>query len=354
MKHLTRWKDFTNQVSRSLKKASLFRFACVLAVIAALIPGLDLRGQEAEVAVFDLMAQGKLERARLELNRIVDQNFFNEERLYLAGLLAERPDSAYAYFRRAVELAGDCDITAQALTGMAQYHLAAGSYAGGLEIIDRHQKRCRKSESYPELVYWQSQLMLAAGVAEDARKPLERALDKSQEPGVSAQLMLALGDVAMLREDYDDAAAYYRELANSGERYAGMTVLRLITAYQASGDDDMAQFANSVLADRYPGTLGFSRRRREPVAEPTATAPNESPQGLYAIRVGTFSRRTSAERLQEQYRGQGYTVQITLVQISGRKYYVVDVGRFQSREQAGDLLDKLESRTRGDFHIVTI
>ncbi len=351
-----------------LKKHELIAACVVLAVTALLFIDALVAATDRTHLVSQLIAEGHVEDARLLLASLIETEYANSERCYLAGCLTEDADSAYICFLKAIELANDRDIYALSLIAVANYHLAARQYHQGLELVDRHRQKCKESDHYPELENIRALLRVGVGKQKKSVGDLKKALKRSGDPEVTARLLLTLGDIRMSQGKYDDAAAYYHKLANrSDERYAGAVLLRLVDTYLADSDYDNAQFSYTMLSSRYPATLGLSdlQARFATTGVSEAAPPGAEPDRqdisissrrpvLYAVRVGTFRKASNAEKLRRRYARRGYTVTVTRVQISGGRYYVVDLGRFESKTEATAFKKKLEKQNHSSYHVVKL
>ena len=76
--------------------------------------------------------------------------------------------------------------------------------------------------------------------------------------------------------------------------------------------------------------------------------------GLYYVQVAAFSERPSAQALADKYKSQGYTTFVTSRVTSTKTWYRVRLGGFKTRDQAVDLLAKLNAAAgkKTDFQIV--
>jgi cell division septation protein DedD len=99
------------------------------------------------------------------------------------------------------------------------------------------------------------------------------------------------------------------------------------------------------------------------VQAPPAKAPAEAKKtpaaapatsGLYYVQVAAFSDRPSAQALADKYKSQGYTTFVTSRVTSTKTWYRVRLGGFKTRDQAVDLLAKLNAAAgkKTDFQIV--
>lgn len=193
---------------------------------------------------------------------IVANEYANAERLALLALLSDNVDSSYARYFRTLDLNPDQETAGRALLGLLNFALAAEQPQLGLELINRYRNRCERGNFYPQILIVWSQMLMPQGDFAAVRGDLEKALLREDDSETAARLLLALGNVEMLRGDYVRARGYLRRLANrSGQRYAGLALLRLTESYIREGDYDNAQFTYRVLSSRYPQTVGIDQLR---------------------------------------------------------------------------------------------
>jgi cell division septation protein DedD len=96
-------------------------------------------------------------------------------------------------------------------------------------------------------------------------------------------------------------------------------------------------------------------------APPKETAVDKAPvtkapavSGLYYVQVAAFTDKTQAQAVADKYKKQGYTTSLSPRATSTKTWYRVRLGGFKSRDQAGDLLAKLNAAAgkKTDYQIV--
>jgi cell division septation protein DedD len=89
-------------------------------------------------------------------------------------------------------------------------------------------------------------------------------------------------------------------------------------------------------------------------AKKTTAAGAPAASGLYYVQVAAFSERASAQALADKYKSQGYTAIVTSRVTSTKTWYRVRLGGYGTRDQAADLLAKLNAAAgkKTDFQIV--
>ncbi len=311
--------------------------------------------------VYEYIATDQIDRARQVLAALIRSEYANPERLYLSGVLAAEADSSISYYRRALELAKDQDVIAASLIGSANYYLIRGVAEPGLDLIDKYRKQCDDSPHYAEVLRLRALLRFAVGKQWKSRGELQKVYKRETDARQIGLLALSLGDVYRAQGKYDQAAEYYRDLANrSNRRFFGAAALRFIETSFQTGDDDNAMLTYNMLKSQNPLTLGLDRvgaalgeTATSAITEIETEELGSSRQSTHAIRVGTYSELVAAEAQQRRFAVQGYTARISRVRISGSNYYVVDLGEFSSQAEANQVMERLAADNRDTYHVVT-
>jgi tetratricopeptide (TPR) repeat protein len=264
---------------------------------------------------------------------------------------------------RALETASKSDAFAEPLIALLEYSLAGDACNAGLSLSDRYLDKCKKSRYYPEIVNLRCRLFLNCDLECKNEKELKTILQESVAPELNSSILLTLGDLAMRRKKYDDAIRYYRKLADDPDhRNAGIALPRLSRAYAQAGKRDESRAVDQLYAAEFSKVQYVTAltdkalaAREAPLREDTGKSPTHLTNGShYAVRVGTFDKQVNAQRLQKRYSSEGYTVKVNVVDIAGRKYYVVDVGRYESKSEAQTLRAKLEAKNQERYLLVTV
>lgn len=224
------------------------------------------------------------------------------------------------------------------------------------------------------------------GRADEARELLSAWWQARGTAANRDELQRALWLRARLTVDPVQAELDYRRLVIEypGGPFTDEALLRLAQSAHASGDDDDAQRRLDTLARDFP-TSAVQRRAREwrEVAGPARTASSNGPTGreemggaasrstpssgaappsvgapgspragsspspstderAYAIQLGAFASEDRARTLAASVREMGFEPR--LVRMSGSRLLHVRIGRFDSVEDASDLLRALGTR----------
>ncbi|MEJ5184506.1 MAG: SPOR domain-containing protein, partial [Rectinemataceae bacterium] len=77
-----------------------------------------------------------------------------------------------------------------------------------------------------------------------------------------------------------------------------------------------------------------SPTKTEPAIKVSPPAPEATQAGNYWIQVGSFSSKSTAEKLRDEFTSRNLSAIITIKDISGKSYYQVKVGPYPSAEEA--------------------
>ncbi|MFB3108933.1 MAG: SPOR domain-containing protein, partial [Candidatus Binatia bacterium] len=106
-----------------------------------------------------------------------------------------------------------------------------------------------------------------------------------------------------------------------------------------------AQVARPTVKEKKPTT----RKRTERTAK-AATQPEKS---VWSVQVKAFARQRDASDLAKRLKGKGYDGYVVSIQIKGRTWYRVRVGRLATQLEAQSLLLKLKRQEKYTRAIIT-
>lgn len=141
--------------------------------------------------------------------------------------------------------------------------------------------------------------------------------------------------------------------AKSGEGVPQALYLLAMHAARGGKVDD-AVFYYNVLREAYPAAVGLDALI-DSLGTLDVRSDDDSAERVtgtfYSVKVGVFSKRGNARRQAEIFRAYDRPVDIKRRTISGKRYYVVYVGRFTDWDEAVAFKTQLEA-THGDVYQV--
>lgn len=125
-------------------------------------------------------------------------------------------------------------------------------------------------------------------------------------------------------------------------------------AETASDDAGPAASQETTKPQAKETTSSQAPATKPPTATKKTAAAAPATSGLYYVQVAAFSERAPAQALADKYKSQGYTTFVTSRVTSTKTWYRVRLGGYQTRDQAVDLLAKLNAAAgkKTDFQIV--
>jgi DedD protein len=97
--------------------------------------------------------------------------------------------------------------------------------------------------------------------------------------------------------------------------------------------------ASPTVAEKAPPT---ATEQAPPAASQVATAAPASTTGMWAVQLGSFSRKDNADRLAAELRGKGFAAFISQVSTSGTALHRVRIGPQKDRDSAEAVAVQLE------------
>ena len=142
---------------------------------------------------------------------------------------------------------------------------------------------------------------------------------------------------------------------NANNELLPVALFRLAEIHQALEDIEMAKDVFQRLVGEYPDTYQgkqAQRRLTEWVKPEEEKEETQTEEGKFCVQVGAFSKRANAQNLQTKLRSWGYKVEVVKRSGRHRSFYLVWVGRYQSREEANQEAKILEKQRSLPYHII--
>jgi hypothetical protein len=252
----------------------------------------------------------------------------------------------------------------------AQQMVTAGQDAAGRAVVDSVLAATAEgTPRYAEALFWRATLSKTAAAAERDYRRI--AVEYSLSPR-AAEALFRLSQLEMTRGDRAAARAHLERLQrehpfgatstrasvalarlafDDGDVVAGCAAVAAAQSGLAAGDVELRNqvdyfsprcaniaTANTLRRDSVsaprpnanPGTPG--NRGADSAASPRGTAGVE-----YSVQVAAYDTRAAADALAKRLSDRGYAARV----IGGQKPYRVRVGRYPTRERAGDAVRQM-------------
>jgi tetratricopeptide (TPR) repeat protein len=243
---------------------------------------------------------------------------------------------------------------------IASYELARLDYAqeraeSALADLEEADAWPKPEALQPDWLYWKAQCRLVLKGYQRARDDFERLA--AAWPGNARVPLARLGEAecdAALK-DYAKAEALLDPLAQAGSPYAAQALWAWAGIKAKQGDPAAARELYQRLKKGYPASFEAAsvdeRLAALPKAQPTPRPTPASAQ-RFAVQVGAFARKATANKLVARLRKAKYPVRVSVRRVDGRSLYLVKAGPYKDRAQAERAAARLESKERLPQRIV--
>ncbi|HWP59768.1 MAG TPA: SPOR domain-containing protein [Candidatus Acidoferrales bacterium] len=128
---------------------------------------------------------------------------------------------------------------------------------------------------------------------------------------------------------------FYDTLAKSGTK----------TKPAGRNDAEAQSGAPSTRTEEKPGAKKTSPKP-EPQAQPEQAQAKKELAGNWTVQVNAFPHERDANELAKRLSAKGYDAYVVPVEVKGRTWYRVRVGRFANREQAKELQETMKTKEK--------
>lgn len=209
-----------------------------------------------------------------------------------------------------------------------------GDYKSAISEGEKILAANKASADSQELYYILGLSYLKDGNLLRASDIFEIILKEFEDGKLKDEAKLGLADTYFLREDYEKAQGYYKELigANAPGKLKAQAYHRLSQCAFKKGDTQEGKEYLEKLNKEYP--LNFESRLSEDISLSS---------DFYTVQVGSFSSPVNANNLNERLAKKGYDSYVQEIETGGKKAYRVRVGKLSLRREAVELESKLSS-----------
>jgi len=323
-----------------------------LLLIAVLAAAMTAAAEPSLEKAVELYRSGAFHQAREQFILLLENDPDDADILFYLGELEPNADRALAYRQRFLSLYPQHQRADQVLYGIAQYHFAVGYYLTAAKDFESLLRDYADSGLRADALYWLASSKLAIGAADTAAVHFRRLIDRYPDSTLNAWGELGLIDVLYMKQDYSSAKVRCQTFLRirSKNDLIPVILFRLFEVHEALGERSQAVEILNRLVRSYPGTYQGKQAQRQLTvwggSEKEPTSESQPGDGDYTIQVGAFGKRSNALNLQSQLRSWGYEVEMIKRAGRHRTLYLIWVGRYQTRQDALPVAEKLE-RDRG-------
>lgn len=255
---------------------------------------------------------------------------------------------AAAALRLARGEASGTDVGSAAALELARLDYAQERTESALATLDAADDWPKSDELQPEWLYWKAQCRFVLKGFQRARDDFQQlAAGWPKHPRAQAAL-LGQAECDSVLKAYDRAEPVFKALAKPGAPFAAQALWGWAGMKVRQGDTASARQLYTRLKSEYPASFEAGSVDERLAALPT-TAPIASPTPVaqhYAVQVGAFSHKTSADKLAAHLRQRRYPAQVQVRRLDGRTLYLVKVGPYKLRSLAQKQALRLEAKEK--------
>ena len=210
----------------------------------------------------------------------------------------------------------------------AKAYFLSADYKAAITEGEKALSEVEEAPELDELYYLLGLSYLKDGNFLRATDIFEIILNEFKASALRGEATLGLGDAYFLKQDYQKAKTYYRELLrfDKNSRLLPSAYYRLRQCALKEGDTQEAKAYLSIIEEKYPGYAQID------TAEPACPMGGD----FFTVQVGSFSKKANADTLMQKLIAKGFPAYVQDSGPSGINGYRVKVGKFKLRQEAAE------------------
>lgn len=307
--------------------------------------------------VYSLILTGRLEQARDSLSRVATASSRDGNLLYYQSLLEPEADQAAHLMEAALQASVLVRYEEEIYYRLAQYYVLKKNYQRLSRLLADYHSRWEKGKYRDEMQRLSVLLEELGANFEAALQQCDRYLVSHTEGDDEQWGNIDKARILNAHKKGIGASKMLRRLshAESGPGIPQALYLLGTEAAKQKRVDD-AVFFYSLLREGYPSAVGLDDLVEKLGGISAGAAPDNAAEKLtgtfYSVKVGVFSDAANARRQADKFRNYDQKVEIKPKNISGKKYHVVYVGRFEDYSHAARFRIQLEAAHSEVFQVV--
>lgn len=306
--------------------------------------------------IIDLINRGDIEEARRQIEQSSTASHRDGTILYARALLESDGQKSL----QLLEAAEKSGISAEYIEDVAHlkilFNFANGDYGNVAAMAESYFRKWENGRYRPEIL----RMAAIAYEHEEKSERITRLRSQLAKENPDAEIgqtgKLDHANELYGAKKYDEALKIYQKLADSKHDAISAPAI-FMTARCALKENhvDDAIFRYNLLKEAYPDAVGLDdlmddlshlEKKSDDLKAEKITGTS------YAIQAGVFSDKDNARNLVKRLKQYGEPVELGEKSISGKDYYVVYVGKFQSTEKAMAFKARLEVSEKEAFQVV--
>lgn len=308
--------------------------------------------------IYRLIEEGKLAEAREALGKVSTAALRNGNNLFFQALLETDGARSAQLMEVALNSSVDTEYREIIFLRLAQYYYLTGDFKKLHRLIVDYRVTFESGRFRPQMLRYSAVVDEQQKRHETALRQVDRYL--LENSGGEAEQWGEIDKARILIHNGKDIGArkMLEKLSRlkSGPGVAQALYLLTQEAVREKRADD-AVFYYNILREGYPAAVGLDAlvERMSDLSSSTGGREDEADQitgTFYSVQVGVFSEEDNAERMADRFKGYGHKIDIARKTVSGVRYHVVYVGRFDSYYEASAVKTKLEAEHSEVFQVV--
>jgi tetratricopeptide (TPR) repeat protein len=306
--------------------------------------------------IIELIRLGNSAEAREEMARLASAS--RRDGLLLVAQAMLEPDGRRS--RLLMDAASQAGIPPEYAEDFHQMKVslffAEGDYGELRKSVDEYFATWEAGKYREQMMFLRAIALEKIGDGEEAEKMKEQILKEGSSSHLTNQIRLSQSARLLERKKFTEAQKSCRRIINSRDEELSAAAMYLLasSAIELGRADDAIHYYN-LLKESYPRAVGLEdlADRFERFEKHSADQKAEKLTGtIYSLQTGVFAQKENADVLAARMKKYRAQVEIDGKTISGRKYYVVYVGRFQSADRAMEFKAKLEEAEKESYQVV--
>lgn len=312
----------------------------------------DLRATD----IYTLIKKGQLKEASDSLSVQSSAALRDGRLLFFQGLLEEDAGESARLMEAALGASVPARYQEEIYYRLAQYYLIKPDYAQLSRLVNEYRARWETGRYQGEMMRFSVLVDQLSGDYESALRQVDRYLLQYTTGEEAQRGEIDKARVLGAHKKSVGATKILRSLAR-GKSGGGVPQALYLMALDAAAKNriDDAVFYYNLLREGYPNAIGLDHlvNRLGGMSQETShdRRAEEITGTYYSVQVGVFSIKSNAKKHAELFKVYERKIDIKTKTISGRKYRVVYVGRFDTFEEARRFKTQLES-THGEVYQV--
>lgn len=305
--------------------------------------------------IYARFARGEIKPAGEQYRRLPPSATRDGNRLFISALFEVDGSAARNLLKTAIKSDLDGKYIEEAHFRLIQLAEAAGDTA---DVLTRGSVFLDKWEASP---YRHQLIALMAAHSGKGSDQQERYLDLliGESPGsfFGQGARLVKANAAFGKGHYKTAATLCRRINNSpGDDLTPVSLIMLSRIALRKNEAERALLNYNILREQYRHAIGQDELLAALKGVSEKQSGRESTEvfeGItYSVQVGVFAVRDNANEMSKRIKAYGYKAKIRKKVISGKTYYVVLAGRFNTLHEAQTAREKLELGENDVFKVV--